>query len=166
MKVINSFFGEYEFLSNFYMTPVLYEGLLYPSSEHAYQAAKTIILKERMMILNCKTPGQAKRMGSKKAKKITLRPGWDSMRVDIMINVVLSKFKNPELALKLLSTKNLQLIEGNQWHDNYWGECYCEDCKSFSKENKLGFVLTLVRSGLNLELIHKRKSNNENIICN
>ena len=164
--MINYFSGEYEFLSNFYMTPVLYEGLWYPSSEHAYQAAKTIILKERMMILNCRTPGQAKRMGSKKSKKITLRPGWDSIRFDIMLEIVISKFKNEELVKKLISTKNKKLIEGNYWHDNYWGWCDCLDCGNRTKSNNLGFILTIARSRLNSELINKERDNNESIICN
>ena len=41
-QVIDSFQGEYRFLSNFWPCVVEYEGTEYPSVENAYQAAKTI----------------------------------------------------------------------------------------------------------------------------
>jgi predicted NAD-dependent protein-ADP-ribosyltransferase YbiA (DUF1768 family) len=34
---IDKFEGEYRFLSNFYPQPVIFEGMLFPSVEHAYQ---------------------------------------------------------------------------------------------------------------------------------
>ncbi len=41
-KPITSFRGAYSFLSNFYWASVYYEGIMYPTSEHAFQAAKTL----------------------------------------------------------------------------------------------------------------------------
>lgn len=41
MDVIASFEDEYEFLSNFYECAVTFEGLIYGSSEAAFQAQKT-----------------------------------------------------------------------------------------------------------------------------
>lgn len=38
---INSFSGSHAFLSNFESAPIFYDGLSYPTVEHAYQAAKT-----------------------------------------------------------------------------------------------------------------------------
>lgn len=35
------FRGYYRFLSNFVYAPILYEGILFPMAEHAFQAAKT-----------------------------------------------------------------------------------------------------------------------------
>lgn len=40
MQVIDSFGGEYSFLSNFHKCKVEFEGMTYPSVEHAFQAAK------------------------------------------------------------------------------------------------------------------------------
>ena len=40
-KVIDSFSGEYDFLSNFYNCPVEYEGITYLNSEAAFQAASS-----------------------------------------------------------------------------------------------------------------------------
>jgi len=42
MFTINTFRGKYRFLSNFYYAEVNYEGIRYPTVEHAYQAAKTL----------------------------------------------------------------------------------------------------------------------------
>ena len=44
-NVIDSFVGEYYFLSNFYPCSIEHDGLRYPSSEHAYQAAKSGVLR-------------------------------------------------------------------------------------------------------------------------
>jgi hypothetical protein len=50
MEVISCFIGPtYGFLSNFYICDVEFEGIMYPSSEAAYQAAKTMDLKERLV---------------------------------------------------------------------------------------------------------------------
>lgn len=40
MGSISIFAGEYEYLSNFFQCPVYYEGIIYPTSENAFQAAK------------------------------------------------------------------------------------------------------------------------------
>lgn len=146
--MINRFEANYAFLSNFFMFPVHYEGLWFPSSEHAYQAAKTIILAERIMIRDCGSAAQAKRLGSKKRKKITLRAEWDSIRVDKMTDILRSKFENPRLMEMLINTNPEQLIEGNYWHDNFWGDCACEKCEDIQGRNNLGEVLMKVRSEL------------------
>ena len=44
------------------------------------------------------------------------------------------------------------LIEGNTWHDNYWGDCSCNRCKSKSGENMLGILLMELRDKLNKEV--------------
>ena len=61
--MVNSFTGKYDFLSNFYLCSIPYDGLHYPSSEHAFQAAKTTSYAQRVAICNANTPGQAKRAG-------------------------------------------------------------------------------------------------------
>src|SRR4051794_10492805 len=66
---IDSFQGEYRFLSNFWPAEVVYEGVTYPSVEHAYQAAKTLSIEERKRIASLPTPGEAKKEGQKLIKR-------------------------------------------------------------------------------------------------
>lgn len=48
MKVIDSFSGNYEFLSNFAGCNIIDDGIPYPSVENAYQAHKTLDMDERL----------------------------------------------------------------------------------------------------------------------
>ena len=80
---ITSFDGNYAWLSNFYPCFVTFEGIIYKSVEHAYQAAKTLNIYEREEIWAAKNPGRAKRLGQKAA----LRSDWDDVKVDIMRNI-------------------------------------------------------------------------------
>jgi len=47
-KSITQFRFEYKFLSNFFETPIEFENEIYPTVEHAFQAAKTLNLNERI----------------------------------------------------------------------------------------------------------------------
>lgn len=137
---IASFNGKWRFLSNFFLHPVQFEGLLYPSTEHAYQAAKSLDSQIRQEICALKTCGEAKRRG----KEIEARPDWEEVKLDIMRQVVRSKFEDAELRAKLDATAPRTLIEGNRWHDNIWGVCKCKDCPGKGK-NLLGVVLMEIR---------------------
>jgi len=118
-KPIIEFRGKYFFLSNFYEYAIVYEGKVYKSTEHAYQAQKTFDLDEIEAIRGAKTPGSAKKLGN----EATVRQDWESIKIDVMRDVLWAKFSNPDLSKKLLSTGNVQLIEGNDWNDYFWGVC-------------------------------------------
>lgn len=119
MAAIESFTGPYRFLSNFWLCDILYEDLIYPSTEHAFQAAKTLDPSERLLICLLDTPGHAKRKGH----NITLRRGWEQIKQDIMLDLLRIKFTvHRDLREHLLATGNRKLIEGNNWGDTYWGE--------------------------------------------
>ena len=87
---IDKFQGKYRFLSNFWMCPngIQLDDYIYPSTEHAYQAAKTLYDFERLEILRAKKPGEAKRLG----KKVTMREDWDDVKVNIMRGLLRQKF--------------------------------------------------------------------------
>lgn len=143
--MINDFHTRgYEFLSNFSWVEVGYRGVKYPSVEHAFQAAKTLILAERELIRACRTPHAAKRLGGPKAKGgiVTLRHDWDKIKLDIMLYLLRQKFSKPELKAKLLATGDQELVEGNKWHDTFWGVC------NGIGSNHLGRLLMQVRSEL------------------
>lgn len=137
MTVIDRFDGtKYRFLSNFYMAPVLWEGITYPSSEHAYQAAKTLDPIARRLLANLETAGEVKRAG----RRVKMREDWDDVKISVMEDIVRLKFEqHPGLAEKLLSTGDAELIEGNTWGDRFWGVV------DGVGENNLGKVLMKVR---------------------
>jgi predicted NAD-dependent protein-ADP-ribosyltransferase YbiA (DUF1768 family) len=57
------------------------------------------------------------------------------------------KFSKPEFISLLLNTSNREIIEGNYWHDNYWGSCTCDKCGNKGL-NKLGILLMKIRKEL------------------
>ncbi len=126
--MINSFRGEYYFLSNFYEVPVAYKGVTYLNNEAAFQAQKTIsayqrskgeipLLSEEIRFSNLNA-SEAKKLG----KRVSLRKDWEEVKVSLMQEIVDAKFdQHPDLAEKLLETGDEHLEEGNTWGDKIWG---------------------------------------------
>ena len=140
--MIDFFDGEYAFLSNFYNASCIFEEKLYPTVEHAFQAAKSLDLAERDWIAAAGSPGLAKRLG----RRINLRPDWEKVKFDVMEECLRSKFADPVLKQKLLATGDEELVEGNYWHDNTYGNCSCEKCKDIIGRNMLGNILMKLRT--------------------
>jgi ribA/ribD-fused uncharacterized protein len=116
---IKGFFGEYRFLSNFELGDVIYEGIKYPSSENAYQAAKSLDIQIRNQFVNI-SPNESKKLG----RKIDVREDWEEVKYGIMYQVVLDKFsRNYELGDLLIETGDKYLEETNHWKDKVWGVC-------------------------------------------
>jgi len=134
-KVIDSFRGEYRFLSNFWRAIAAYRELIYPTAEHAYQAAKSGRLDIRLVISKLETPGKAKRYG----QEIEVINNWDTLKIPVMKHILMSKFTDPEMMDKLLDTGDAELIEGNHHGDHFWGVC------NGVGENWLGRLLMEVR---------------------
>lgn len=134
---IEEFQGKYRFLSNFWGAPVEFEGLCYPSVEHAFQAAKTLDKEQRKGFLKIKA-NEAKRLG----RKVTLRSDWEEVKLSIMKELLIKKFQHEDLKQKLLMTRPHKLIEGNNWNDTFWGVCRGEG------QNNLGKLIMEVRDSL------------------
>lgn len=138
MNVIYEFKGEYAFLSNFARCNVVYNGNIYPTVEHAFQAAKCLDLSIQKSFITLATPGDAKKLG----KQVVLRPDWEQVKDGIMKDLLTQKFSHEPFRLQLLSTGNAKLIEGNTWNDTYWGVCNGKGL------NILGTLLMEVRDEL------------------
>ncbi len=143
-SVISEFKGQYHWLSNFSPSEVTWCGLQFPTVENGYQAAKCQCPTTMHLFKQC-TPGQAKRLG----KTVLMREDWDAVKRDIMQMFLSQKFQcGTELASKLLATGNASLIEGNYWHDNFWGRCSCTRCQEKTWHNHLGRLLMQIRKGV------------------
>lgn len=140
--MIARFRGEHGFLSNFHPASVELDGAVYPSVEHAYQAAKSLDPRVRERIRATSTPGEAKRMGG----AADLRADWERMKISIMTGLLRRKFAHPALARRLLGTGEAALVEGNQHGDVFWGTV------NGRGRNELGKGLMRVREELRAAL--------------
>ena len=144
--MIDSFTGEYHFLSNFCPCNVKYEGLTYPTTEHAYQAAKTIdvahrktfALEGRVMGLPILSAGAAKRAG----RRVPLREDWEEVKLEVMEAILKLKFSQRYFRQRLIDTGEEDLVEGNTWNNVFWGIC-----RGIGR-NHLGKLLMKIRSQL------------------
>tara|TARA_R110000772_G_scaffold20466_5_gene56840 strand:- start:10550 stop:11005 length:456 start_codon:yes stop_codon:yes gene_type:complete len=137
-NTIGSFKEEYFFLSNFYIHPITYEGLVYPSTEHAYVAAKSNDINFKIEVSQVSTAGKVKRLG----RKVDLIKDWDTKKLIVMEDILRLKFSDPELSAKLLETGDAPLYEGNWWNDTMWGV----NDKTGVGQNNLGKLLMKIRN--------------------
>lgn len=146
MDRIESYSGAYAFLSN--MAPCHIKFMLYEFKcvESAYQAAKCARLDQQLQFQNL-NGYEAKKLG----RKVELRNDWHDVKNRIMSNLVWQKFQQEPFRSQLLATGDALLVEGNYWHDNYWGNCTCEGCKDIKGKNVLGNILMSTRLGLQEE---------------
>lgn len=143
--VIDSFTGQWGFLSNFHPAPLAWEGMDYATSEHAFNAGKTLDRAQREWVQSAPKPRIAKERG----QKVTLRDGWNErVRYDVMAQVLRAKFLcDPRRVQALLSTGASLLVEGTQWHDQHWGDCRCGRATCAEPgQNHLGRHLMALRS--------------------
>lgn len=119
MNQINSFSWPFDFLSSFYYAKVTYEDKVYPSIECAYQAAK--FPADKRAPFEYYTSSEAKRHG----REAKLDEDWDTRKLEIMAGLIKQKFApGTALAKRLVvETGTAELIEGNWWHDTFWGVC-------------------------------------------
>lgn len=140
---ITKFDGDFAFLSNFYPAEIGY-GIVFPSVEHFFQAMKTVDHMERATIAIAETAGIAKKLG----RQVKLRPDWEAIKNNVMMLGLRKKFSHDVLGQMLTATRPCPLVEGNWWHDNYWGDCKCPQCSSIAGTNMLGKLLMSIREDL------------------
>ena len=141
-KPINEFVEENSFLSNFWSVPVDVFGHTFPTSEHAYMSQKNI--QDLEWLEKCKDPKITAAKIKNLSREIQLREDWDSVKIDVMYQVLEAKFQNLEMKEKLLNTGKAFLMEGNTWNDLFWGV----DLKTRKGKNMLGKLLMQIRENL------------------
>lgn len=134
---ITEFTGEYAFLSNFYECEFRHFGDYWKTVEHCFQAAKMENSVDYFKIRDADTPARAKKYG----REGTMRKDWEDTKVNVMRDILRSKFAVREMGIKLLATGDSYLIEGNRWKDFYWGV----DLATKEGKNMLGLLLMEVR---------------------
>ncbi len=133
----------YGAFSNLFKRPIEFEGLVYPTSEHAYQAGKARKPAVRDWILSAPTPALAA-MAAHGLYVWDVVPDWAQIKFDRMRDVLRAKFdQHPDLKELLLTTGNARLVEAGTVSNavnRLWGEV---DGKG---ENMLGVMLMELRT--------------------
>lgn len=133
----------YGAFSNLYSRQIEFEGRVYPTSEHAYQAGKASKPLVREWILSAPTPSLAA-MAAHGLYVWDVVPNWAQIKFDRMRAVLRAKFEqHADLKELLLSTGDARLVEAgtvNNAVNRLWGEV---DGKG---DNKLGVMLMELRS--------------------
>jgi ribA/ribD-fused uncharacterized protein len=139
IMTINAFRGRWTKLGNYSPCLVFYNGHAYQSVEHAYQAQKSLDPAVQEIIRHAQSPAVAKRL----ARQVKLRPDWETIKIQVMRDLLFEKFvQEPERTI-LLATGDANLIEGNWWGDRFWGQCPVGE-----GENWLGRLLMELRAQL------------------
>jgi len=148
IEKIDNFGGEYRWLSNFYNHRISYQGVVYLSTEAAYQASKSLDEGVRLQFSDL-NPRESKELG----QTIEKRADWETYKENVMYDVLELKFKDRVLRKRLIETGDAELIEGNWWHDNIWGNCSCVNCINIEGRNMLGKTLMLIRDQINAGML-------------
>ena len=119
-----------------------FEGRVYPTAEHAYQAGKARKEEVREWILSAPTPSLVA-MAAHGLYTWDIVPEWSRSKFDRMRKVLKAKFtQHEQLRALLLDTADAQLVE-HTVNDHYWG-----DGGDGSGVNRLGLLLMQVRAEL------------------
>jgi ribA/ribD-fused uncharacterized protein len=146
LEVVDKFAGKFADLSNFAPVTIYYKGMKFPTVEHAFAASKSEdgMFRYDISQLPSRKAGKAKREG----RKTRVRKDWEIVKLKNMKGFLNQKFGYDKYRKLLISTDGAIIIEGNYWHDNYWGDCQCAKCKNIMATNHLGIMIMAIRSNL------------------
>lgn len=93
--------------------------------EVEFQAEKHAGHPWRQAIIRaCGSPSKAKRLGRKWRLTKAELEAWDLRKVEVMAGFLEQKFTDwPKLRSALVKTGDDLMVEGNDWHDVFWGVC-------------------------------------------
>lgn len=118
--VIETFEGEFEFLSPFHRCPVFLPGdsLPYPTIEHALQASKMSDQAKREILRGTENIREMKKIASKLVQDST----WKQRAPAVAESILRDKFlRNKNERTKLLATGRRTLKYKNSYGDMFWG---------------------------------------------
>ena len=133
-------------LSNLYRREIAFEGEVYATSEHAYQAGKARRRDVKAWLMAAPSPALLA-MAAHGLYYWDVIPGWSRIKFDRMRQVLRAKFtQHPDLQALLLSTGEARLVESatiDNAVNRLWGEV------NGIGQNMLGQMLMELRAELN-----------------
>jgi ribA/ribD-fused uncharacterized protein len=146
------FFSYRSYLSNFYLSKFVIDGITFTSMEQYFHYMKALTFNDKQAmdnILKTNSPSQQKRIG--RTVKNFNQSKWSAECSNIMHKGLFAKFtQNEELKNKLLSIPNVRFVEASPY-DKIWGIGLAADHPNASKPSKwlgknlLGEALTDLR---------------------
>jgi ribA/ribD-fused uncharacterized protein len=135
----------YGAFSNLYRREIEFEGSVYPTAEHAYQAGKARKSEVRAWLMSAPSPALLA-MAAHGLYYWDVSPGWSTLKFDRMKRILKVKYSQHEdMKILLLSTGTLRLVESatvDSPVNRLWGEV------NGKGQNKLGQLLMEVRDEL------------------
>jgi len=132
----------YDVLNNFSANAVELDGVLYPTSEHAYQAAKCTDPEGKKEIIGAKSPLLAKEVSNKKYAA-SKDPNWNNVKLNTMEHILRAKLKQHQEVHDALIKSGDEEIAEDSPVNNFWGRG-----KDGTGENQLGELWMKIRSEL------------------
>ena len=131
----------YSEFSNFANYPIEIDDVVWPTSEHFYQAQKFEDPERQARILQFPKAAAVKRYATK--HKSEIRPDWDDRKDAVMEQALRAKFTQHESLRALLVGSGDETIEEDSGKDYYWGAG-----ADGTGQNRLGEMLMLLRAEL------------------
>ena len=135
----------YGVFSNLFQRKIIFEGIEFPTAEHAYQAGKARKQAVREWILSAPTPSLVA-MAAHGLYTWDIVPNWSKMKFDRMREVLRAKYtQHEDLRAMLLSTGDARLVESCRTDNpvnRTWGEVNGKGL------NMLGVLLMEIRAEL------------------
>ena len=144
IKLDEDFIAVSSYLRNDYPCDIEYQGLIFPSVEHAFQAAKTEDPDDHQEILDASSIREAKKIGRGFIIDVN---DWEARKVSVMHRFIWQKFsENTILGKSLVNTYPTKIIMISE-KDSFWGMN-----KNMVGQNQLGEILMTVRDDLRVRL--------------
>jgi len=135
----------YGAFSNLFRREIEFEGVMFATAEHAYQAGKARKLAVKEWLMKAPSPALLA-MAAHGLYYWDITPGWSTSKFDRMRAVLMAKFtQHPDLAEKLIATGTARLIESatvDNAVNRLWGEV------NGVGQNMLGILLMETREKL------------------
>lgn len=139
----------YGVFSNLYRRSIIFEGEVFATSEHAYQAGKARRPAVRRWLMEAPSPALLA-MAAHGLYYWDIAPGWSTGKFDRMREVLRAKFtQHADLRCVLLSTGEARIVEAGTVDNEVnrlWGEV------NGVGQNMLGKLLMALRIELRVEL--------------
>ncbi len=117
---INFYTPRFYVLNNFSAHAIEFNGKLYPTAEHAYQAAKCTDPQGQEVIRNARSPLQAKTLANKTYRAARC-PDWGHKKLAVVEEILRTKLaQHPEARAALRESGDEEIVEDSPT-DYFWG---------------------------------------------